>query len=77
MFVNLVPRDSSIGRRSVDPVLLVKMLLIGYWYGIPSARKLEQEVKLNLASRWFLGLDLADAVPDYCCTSNSMDVSGK
>lgn len=44
---------SPIGRRSVDPVLLVKMLLLGYWYGIPSERKLEQEVKLNLAYRWF------------------------
>lgn len=62
---------SPIGRRSVDPVLLVKMLLLGYWYGIPSERKLEQEVKLNLAYRWFLGLDLADPVPDHSTMSQN------
>jgi len=62
---------SPVGRRSVDPVLLVKMLLIGYWYGIPSERKLEQEVKLNLAYRWFLGLDLAEPVPDHSTISQN------
>jgi transposase len=62
---------SPIGRRSVDPVLLIKMLLIGYWYGISSERKLEQEVKLNLAYRWFLGLDLAEPVPDHSTISQN------
>lgn len=62
---------SPIGRRSVDPVLLVKMLLVGYLYGIPSERKLEQEVKLNLAYRWFLGLDLADPVPENSTLSQN------
>lgn len=62
---------SPIGRRSVDPVLLIKMLLIGYLYGIPSERKLEQEVRLNLAYRWFLGLDLADPVPDHSTLSQN------
>jgi len=62
---------SPVGRRSVDPVLLVKMLLIGYWYGIASERKLEQEVKLNLAYRWFLGLDLAESVPDHSTISQN------
>lgn len=62
---------SPVGRRSVDPVLLVKMLLIGYWYGIPSERRLEQEVKLNLAYRWFLGLDLAEPVPDHSTISQN------
>ncbi|MDR3715219.1 MAG: IS1182 family transposase [Puia sp.] len=62
---------SPVGRRSVDPVLLVKMLLVGYWYGIPSERKLEQEVKLNLAYRWFLGLDLAESVPDHSTISQN------
>lgn len=62
---------SPIGRRSVDPVLLVKMLLVGYWYGIPSERKLEQEVRHNLAYRWFLGLDLAEPVPDHSTISQN------
>jgi transposase len=53
------------GRPSVDPVVLVKMWLIGYLYGIDSERRLEQEVHLNLAYRWFLGLNLSDRVPDH------------
>lgn len=61
----------EIGRRSIDPVLIIKMLLLGYLYGIPSERKLEQEVKLNLAYRWFLGLDLADSVPDHSTFSQN------
>lgn len=62
---------SPVGRRSVDPVLLIKMLLLGYWYGITSERKLEQEVKMNLAYRWFLGLDLTDSVPDHSTISQN------
>lgn len=56
---------SKQGRRSIDPVLIVKMLLLGYIYGIESERRLEQEVQLNIAYRWFLGIDLDDAVPDH------------
>jgi transposase len=62
---------SSVGRKSVDPVLLIKMLLLGYLYGIPSERKLEQEVRVNLAFRWFLGLDLNDPVPDHSTLSQN------
>jgi len=62
---------SPVGRKSVDPVLLIKMLLLGYLYGIPSERKLEQEVKLNLAYRWFLGLELSDDVPDHSTLSQN------
>ena len=45
------PLYSDVGRASIDPVLLIKMLLLGYLYGIPSERKLEEEVKLDLAYR--------------------------
>jgi transposase len=62
---------SQVGRRSIDPVLLIKMLLLGYLYGIPSERKLEQEIQLNLAYRWFLGLDLCDPVPDHSTLSQN------
>jgi transposase len=65
------PLYSEIGRRSVDPVLLIKMLLVGYLYGISSERKLEQEIKLNLGYRWFLGLDLAERVPDSSTISQN------
>ncbi|MDF2651514.1 MAG: hypothetical protein K0Q73_7319 [Paenibacillus sp.] len=62
---------SPIGRKSIDPVLLMKMLLIGYLFGIPSERKLEQDIVVNLAYRWFLGLDLTEAVPDHSTLSQN------
>ena len=49
---------SNTGRRSVDPVVIVKMMLLGYLYGIDSERRLEQEVQVNIAYRWFLGINL-------------------
>jgi len=65
------PVYSDIGRPSVDPVILVKMLLIGYLYGIDSERKLEEEITVNIAYRWFLGLDLEDKVPDHSVFSQN------
>lgn len=62
---------SSQGRPSIDPVLLVKMLLIGYLYGIKSERRLEEEVALNLAYRWFCGLGLSGKVPDHSTFSQN------
>ena len=53
------------GRPPVDPVLLFKMLFIGYFFGIRSERRLEKEVQVNMAYRWFLGLGLRDRVPDH------------
>jgi transposase len=52
------------GRPAIDPVVLFKMLLLGYLYGIRSERKLVQEIQVNVAYRWFLGLTLQDKVPD-------------
>ena len=60
---------SSTGRPSVDPVVLIKMLLIGYLYGIDSERRLEQEITVNIAYRWFLGIDLVERVPDHSTIS--------
>ncbi|PUA34969.1 IS5/IS1182 family transposase [Paenibacillus elgii] len=57
------------GRPSADPVMLFKMLFIGYLYGIRSERQLEQEVFSNNAYRWFLGLGLKDQVPDHSTLS--------
>ena len=56
---------SNTGRRSVDTVVIVKMMLLGYLYGVDSERRLEQEVQVNIAYRWFFGLDLEDTVPDH------------
>lgn len=57
------------GRPSVDPVVLFKMIFIGYLYGIRSERQLEREVQMNIAYRWFLGLKLTDRVPDHSTIS--------
>ena len=56
---------SYTGRPSVDPELLIRMLLVGYCFGIRSERRLCEEVHLNLAYRWFCGLDLSDMVPNH------------
>ena len=57
------------GRPSVDPVMLFKMLFVGYLYGIRSERQLEEQVKGNVYYRWFLGLGLKDKVPDHSTIS--------
>src|SRR5574338_625925 len=56
---------SPIGRPSVDPELMIRMLIIGYCYGIRSERRLCEEVHLNLAYRWFCRLGLEEAVPNH------------
>ena len=53
------------GRPPIDPVVLVKYLLVGYLYGIPSERQIEQRIQTDVALRWYLGLDLFDRVPDH------------
>ena len=56
---------SHTGRPSVDPELLIRMLLVGYCFGIGPERRLCEEGHLNLAYRWFCRLDLSDRVPDH------------
>jgi transposase len=59
------PHYSHLGCPSVCPELMIRMLVIGYCYSIRSERRLCQEVKLNLAYRWFCGLGLEDSVPHH------------
>jgi transposase len=61
----LKPFYSDIGRPSIDPELMIRMLLVGYCYGIRHERRLCQEVALHLAYRWFCKLDLDDQVPHH------------
>ena len=61
----LRPFYSHLGRPSIDPELIVRMLVIGYVMGIRSERRLCDEVHLNLAYRWFCGLGLDGKVPDH------------
>jgi transposase len=68
---HLRPYYSVTGRPSIDPELMIRMLLIGYCYGIRSERRLCEEVHLNLAYRWFCRLGLDGAVPDHSTFSKN------
>jgi transposase len=65
------PYYSHTGQPSVDPVVIFKMLLIGYLYGITSERRLAREVSLHLAYRWFLGYDFDLPTPDHSVLSKA------
>jgi len=62
---------SPIGRPSIDPELMIRMLIVGYCYGIRSERRLCEEAHLNLAYRWFCRLSLEDAVPNHSTFSKN------
>jgi transposase len=68
---HLAPFYSHTGRPSVDPELMIRMLLVGYCFGIRSERRLCDEVHLNLAYRWFCRLSLEDKVPDHSSFSKN------
>ena len=67
----LAPFYSSMGRPSIDPELVIRMLIVGYCFGIRSERRLCEEVHLNLAYRWFCRLELTDPVPDHSTFSKN------
>jgi transposase len=68
---HLAPFYSHTGRPSIDPELMIRMLIVGYCFGIRSERRLCEEVQLNLAYRWFCRLDLEAAVPDHSTFSKN------
>src|SRR5439155_1568915 len=67
----LAPFYSEMGRPSIDAELLIRMLIVGYCFGIRSERRLCEEVHLNLAYRWFCGLGLDGEVPDHSTFSKN------
>ncbi|CAD6560863.1 transposase [Paraburkholderia sabiae] len=68
---HMAPFYSHTGRPSIDPELMIRMLIIGYCFGIRSERRLCEEVHPNLAYRWFCRLGLDDAVPDHSTFSKN------
>jgi len=68
---HLAASYSSTGRPSIDPELMIRMLIVGYTHGIRSERRLCEEVRLNLAYRWFCKLDLTDPIPDHSTFSKN------
>jgi transposase len=68
---------SGLGRPSIDPEVFFRMLLVAYLYGIKSDRRLCDEVRFNLAYRWFCRLSLDDEVPDHSSLSRIRDRYGE
>jgi transposase len=67
----LAPSYPKIGRPSIDPVLMVRMLVIGYVFALRSERALCRGVPVNLAYRWFCGLSIEDKIPDHSAFSRA------
>ena len=62
---------SHTGRPSIDPVVVAKMMLLGFLYNISSERQLAREIQVNLAYRWYLGYDLNEAIPNHSVLSKA------
>src|SRR5438046_7077745 len=67
----LAPYYSHTGRPSIDPVLMIRMLMVGYVFAIRSERRLCSEVQVNLAYRWFCKLSVEDQIPDHSVFSRA------
>jgi transposase len=67
----LAPHYSSMGRPSIDPELMIRMLVVGFVFAIRSERLICREVQVNLAYRWFCKLGIEDAVPDHSAFSRA------
>jgi transposase len=67
----LAPYYSHTGRPSIDPVLMIRMLLIGYIFAIRSERRICAEIQVNLAYRWFCKLGIEDRIPDHSVFSRA------
>jgi transposase len=67
----LAPHYPPIGRPSIDPVLMIRLLIVGYVFAIRSERALCREVQVNLAYRWFCGLSIEDKLPDHSAFSRA------
>ena len=71
MHKELAPYYSHTGRPSIDPVLMIRMLIVGYVFAIRSERQLCSEVQANLAHRWFRKLGIEDGIPDLSVFSRA------
>src|SRR3978361_2507757 len=67
----LAPHYSSMGRPSIDPKLMIRMLVVGYVFAIRSERQICREVQVNLAYRWFCKLGIEDAIPVHSAFSRA------
>src|ERR1700693_5048861 len=71
VYGELSPHYPALGRPSIDPVLMIRMLILGYAFGLRSERLLCREVRVNLAYRWFCGLSIEDKIPNHSVFSRA------
>src|SRR5262245_40344220 len=71
----LAPYYSQTGRPSIDPVLMIRMLIVGYVFAIRSERRICAEVQVNLAYRWFCKLGIEDSIPDHSVFCRAHDMN--
>src|SRR6266478_5588541 len=71
VYAELAPHYPDNGRPSIDPELMIRMLIIGYVFAIRSERALCRDVQVNLAYRWFCGLSIEDKLPDHSAFSRA------
>src|SRR6202158_193915 len=71
VYGELSPHYPALGRPSIDPVLMIRILILGYAFGLRSERLLCREVRVNLAYRWFCGLSIEDKIPDHSVFSRA------
>lgn len=71
------PYYSHTGQPSIDPEVLFKMMLIGYFYGITSERRLAEDISVNIAYMWYLGYDLDEETPHHSVISKARARYGK
>src|SRR5271166_1582553 len=74
VYGELAPYYSRFGRPSLDPALMIRMLIVGYVFAIRSERALCRDVRVNLAYRWFCGLSIEDKIPDHSAFSRARAV---
>src|SRR3974377_1613210 len=71
VYSELAAYYSKIGRPSIDPALMIRMLVLGYVFAIRSERALCRDVQVNLAYRWFCGLSIENKIPDHSAFSRA------
>ena len=75
--LELAPFYPNVGRPSIDPELMVRMLIVGYAFAIRSERALCRDVQVNLAYRWFCGLSIEDKVPEQASMMRRLEQRAK
>src|SRR5258708_27231100 len=74
VYGELSPHYPALGRPSIDPILMIRMLILGYAFGLRSERLLCREVRVNLAYRWFCGFSIEDEIPDQLGSAGAQNV---